>query len=474
MRFTDRSGQRTRESRGCEEAGRRTHRARTGTRTSGPAGGWCRLLGGLVLCLLATAPRASARPGDLDRSFRGTGIARTRTQRISWADCLVQQADGKFVAAGLSEGEPPFTETLVRYRANGRLDRSFGRGGKIITSITSGGESEVLALVQQTDGRLVTAGYRIVLPSPEVFAITRYRADGRLDRSFGGGTGTVTTAFGPGAAAKALVQQSDGKLVAAGSGDSRFALARYDADGTLDPSFGEGTGRVIGLSGGANALVQQSDGKLVAAGVSSGGGGRFTLVRYNADGSPDPSFGEGTGTVVTQFIPGLATSDSNTGQASALVQQADGKLVAAGTSTSGLGPAVYQNRIALVRYNADGTLDPTFGAGTGIVITVIGGCTSASALVLQPDGKIVVAGASGPCTVVSEPGTRSPDFFTLVRYNVDGTLDQSFGRLGSGAVTVPSGGGASGLVQQADGKLVAAGSQRLHQYDVFTVVRYLD
>ena len=421
MRFTYRSGQRTRESRGCEEAGRRTHRARTGTRTSGPAGGWCRLLGGLVLCLLATAPRASARPGDLDRSFRGTGIARTRTQRISWADCLVQQADGKFVAAGLSEGEPPFTETLVRYRANGRLDRSFGRGGKIITSITSGGESEVLALVQQTDGRLVTAGYRIVLPSPEVFAITRYRADGRLDRSFGGGTGTVTTAFGPGAAAKALVQQSDGKLVAAGSGDSRFALARYDADGTLDPSFGEGTG-----------------------------------------------------TVVTQFIPGLATSDSNTGQASALVQQADGKLVAAGTSTSGLGPAVYQNRIALVRYNADGTLDPTFGEGTGIVLTLIGGSTSASALVLQPDGKIVVAGASGPCTVLSEPGARSPDFFTLVRYNVDGTLDQSFGRLGSGAVTVPSGGGASDLVQQANGKLVAAGFQRLHQYDVFTVVRYLD
>jgi uncharacterized delta-60 repeat protein len=135
-----------------------------------------------------------------------------------------------------------------------------------------------------------------------------------------------------------------------------------------------------------------------------------------------------------------------------------------------LGPAVFQDRIALVRYNANGTLDPTFGTGTGIVSTLIGGCTSASGLVLQPDGKIVVAGAS----VVSEPGARSPNFFTLVRYNVDGTLDQSFGRLGSGAVTVPSEGAASGLVQQADGKLVAAGFQRLHQYDVFTVVRYLD
>src|SRR5262249_60427811 len=139
MRFTYRSGQRTRESRGCAEAGSRTHGARTGTRTSGPAGGWCRLLGGLVLCLLATAPRASARPGDLDRSFRGTGIARTRIQRISGFDCLVQQADGKLVAAGASEGQPPFTETLVRYRANGRPDRSLGGRGRIVTSRTAGG-----------------------------------------------------------------------------------------------------------------------------------------------------------------------------------------------------------------------------------------------------------------------------------------------------------------------------------------------
>src|SRR5262245_65251343 len=130
----------------------------------------------------------------------------------------------------------------------------------IITSITSGGESQVRALVQQTDGRLVTAGFRIVLPSPEVFAITRYRANGRLDRSFGGGTGTVTTAFGKGAAASALVQQSDGKLVAAGSGGGGFALAGYDADGTLDPSFGQRAGSVIALCGGGHAVERATDG----------------------------------------------------------------------------------------------------------------------------------------------------------------------------------------------------------------------
>jgi hypothetical protein len=120
---------------------------------------------------LATAPRASARPGDLDRSFRGTGIARTRIQRISDADCLVQQAAGKLVVAGSSEGQPPFTETLVRYRANGRLDQSFGRLGSGAVTVPSGGGAS--DLVQQADGKLVAAGSRR-LHQYDVFTVVRY------------------------------------------------------------------------------------------------------------------------------------------------------------------------------------------------------------------------------------------------------------------------------------------------------------
>jgi uncharacterized delta-60 repeat protein len=108
----------------------------------------------------------------------------------------------------------------------------------------------------------------------------------------------------------------------------------------------------------------------------------LTVVRYNTDGTLDPTFGGGTGTAISTFGDRGAV-------ASALVQQVDGKLVAAGESTSG-----GQARFALVRYNADGTLDPTFGAGTGIVTTLVRGYTHANALVLQPDGKIVAAGYS--------------------------------------------------------------------------------
>jgi uncharacterized delta-60 repeat protein len=401
----------------------------------------------------------------------------TPIRRTSDATCLVQQADGKLVVAGYSsDHRHPQAFTLVRYHPNGTLDRSFGRGSGIV--IASGGQAN--ALVQQTDGKLVAAGTREIGPQHQfAFGITRYDTDGMLDRSFGGGTGTVTTVFGSnGPEANALVQQSDGKLVVAGdSGGGAFTLMRYDADGTLDASFGEGTGRVTGPSGAASALVQQADGKLVAAGRGFGVTGQtlFMLVRYDADGTLDPSFGEGTGTVITPFITGFANSS---GLASALVQQPDGKLVAAGISSI---DDFYTNSFAIVRYNADGTLDPTFGAGTGIVITPVRGTASAHALVLQPDGKIVAAGSSDtpqstvPSDLIFNPSRPK---FTLVRYNVDGTLDTSFGRLGAGVVTGPSG-AAFGLVQQADGKLVAAGSMYLHNShvftgNVFTVVRYLD
>jgi uncharacterized delta-60 repeat protein len=433
--------------------------------------GWCRMLGWLVLCLLATAPGASARPGGIDLSFRGTGIAITPVRGSSRAAAIVQQADGKLVAAGSCRGsrhDDAFT--LVRYHRDGTLDRSFGRGSGV--AIAPSGEAQ--ALVQQTDGKLVAAGSReIGSHHQRAFGITRYRSDGTLDSSFGGGTGTVTTVFGSYAGAfAALVQQADAKLVAAGyrlGGNQQpvLTVVRYNTDGTLDPTFGGGTGTAISTFGDrgaeASALVQQVDGKLVAAGFSSDVNHQtvFAVVRYNADGTLDPSFGEGTGTVTTPFA-------KSSGIARALVQQADGKLVAAGESTSGGGQA----RFALVRYNADGTLDPTFGEGTGIVTTLVRGSTNANALVLQPDGKIVAAGYSDTLESIQPFGTSRPKF-TLVRYNVDGTIDTTFGRRGSGIVTMPSG-SALGLVQQEDGRLVAAGLRFFHNRNVLAVVRYLD
>ena len=165
--------------------------------------------------------------------------------------------------------------------------------------------------------------------------------------------------------------------------------------------------------------------------------------------------------LTTPFGPGNASPD-------ALVQQADGKIVAAGRVLSGGGQASF----ALVRYTADGSLDPTFGDGTGRVTTLVRGTATATALVQQADGKIVAAGYSDTPESIYPFGTSKPTF-ALVRYNVDGTLDPSFGRQGSGMVTTPKG-AALALVQQADGRLVAAGWRYFHKHQVFAVVRYLD
>ena len=436
------------------------------------ARGWRSVLAGLVLCLgwLATAPGASARPGGLDRSFGGTGIVTAPIHGGAAPEALVQQADGKLVAGG--EGRGSFT--LVRYHPDGTLDASFG-GGKGIVATPRG---VLNALVQQTDGKLVAAGQTQVGTLPEgAFEVARYNLDGTLDASFGGGTGTVITPFGSNdAVANALVLQPDGKLVAAGSsagtssspGPSTFALVRYDTDGTLDPSFGGGTGIVTtpiaGGASGASALVQQADGKLVAAGSYNYFPDQqaLALVRYNADGTLDPSFGNGTGTVMTPFGTSVAF-------AAALVEQPDGKLVAAGAIIIRASQWVF----TLVRYNSDGTLDPSFGGGTGVVTTPIRGAARANALVLQPDGKLVAAGNSAPTFEFAGYGP-SASKVTLVRYNADGSLDTSFGR-GTGIVTRPTG-AALALVEQPNGKLVAAVTTAIGRQErqIFDVVRYLN
>ena len=131
-----------------------------------------------------------------------------------YAQALVQQADGKLVAAGYSYNGSNYDFALVRYNSDGSLDTSFGSGGVVTTGV-GGSDDGVHALVQQADGKLVAAG-RSNNGSNNDFALVRYNSDGSLDTSFGSG-GVVTTAVGGSDDyAQALVQQADGKLVAAG------------------------------------------------------------------------------------------------------------------------------------------------------------------------------------------------------------------------------------------------------------------
>ncbi len=388
--------------------------------------------------------------GSLDATFGIGGKAVTDLGRdLEEANSVAIQVDGKIVVAGGTRDNSNYYGSdfaVVRYNINGSLDSTFDDDGKVVTDI--GGYFDTARSVAiQTDGKIVAAG-----PSGynaegyANFAVVRHNPDGSLDTSFEG-DGTVTTNIELNNDAFSVAIQSDGKIVAAGEcqfyeGD--FALARYNTDGSLDTTF-DGDGKVTTDSGGWSGnrlfdVITQLDGRIVAAGHSQNDLGyyQFTVVRYNADGSPDTSF-DSDGKVITDLGAG---SDS----AQSLAIQTDGKIVAAGTSN---------DDFAVVRYNGDGSLDTTFD-GDGKVRTPIGTSGDyASSVAIQTDGKIVTAGY-----------TYNGDFdFAVARYNTNGSLDTSFDS--DGIVTTP-GGIAYSLAIQADGKLVTAGASQ----EGFVVVRY--
>ena len=262
----------------------------------------------------------------------------------------------------------------------------------------------------------------------------------------------MITDFGPPSeGAFSVVLQPDDKILTAGQSGGDFALARYNTDGSLDSSFGTGglvTTDFGGMSESANSVILLPNGKIVAVGFSNASGDfEFALSRYNSDGSLDSSFGTG-GLVTTSFG---GTID----RANSAILQPDGKIVAAGES---------DGDFALARYNSDGSLDSSFGTG-GLVTTDFGGTSDdANSVVLQPDGKIVAAGATN----------ASGDFnFALARYNSDGLLDSSFGT--GGLVTTDFGGADELLaaVIQANGRIVGAGESDVLGNLEFALARYL-
>jgi uncharacterized delta-60 repeat protein len=329
--------------------------------------------------------------------------------------------------------------------ARGDLDPTFGSGGKVTTDF--GGNETAWGLAVQPDGKAVVAGTRFDMGPSDDFVLARYTASGALDATFDG-DGKVTTDFGGRSdGADDVAIQADGKIVAVGSGFPAvvrpldFALARYNRDGTLDPTFGDG-GRVLttfepNSIDGAQAVVILRDGKIVAAGLTRSGPTReFAVARYLPNGALDPSF-DGDGLVVTPISAGDDIVFD-------LAVQPDGKLIAAGWSSPG------GFDIAIARYNPDGSLDSSFD-GDGIVIAPFRpASTYASHVLVQPDGKILTGGAG------------------LARFNPDGAVDRSFGAGGRAVTDL----GLLTPVLQPDGKILAAGSSEASgQYSDFGVVR---
>ncbi len=320
--------------------------------------------------------------------------------------------------------------------APGDLDLTFGTDGVVLTAIGSADTARGVAL--QSDGKIVAAG-ECSVSAQVIFCLARYNSDGSLDTTFGSG-GTVTTKMGTevGDAEPAwdLAIQSDGKIVVAGScfiGTSRdFCLARYEGDGSLDTDFGAGGKVTTDFGGGyaeAFAVALQGDGKIVAAGdcvPAVGLIGRICLARYTSNGSPDPSFGSG----------GQVSDDlGRFGFGGAIAVQADGKIVAGGFCGTGRpgDPALF----CVARYTASGAVDIPFGLNG--VVTPTAPCQMAWAVSVQPDEKILAAGAS-----------------CLVRINSGGSPDATFGD-GGAVLFDQSGPSALSMALQHDGKVVVGG-----------------
>lgn len=287
---------------------------------------------------------------------------------------------------------------------------------------------------------VVLVTINIAFPPPQVQA-----SPGDLDAAFGSG-GRVTTAFGGPAGASAIAIQRDGRIVAAGSAFTftrpRFALARYDRDGSLDAGFATG-GTVITDLGGEGALLRAVSvdrvGRIVAVGVVSTSDTRqdFAVVRYTRAGKLDTSFGS-DGIVTTRF-------DGWDSEARDVAVDPRGGIVVAGVARRGARSADF----ALARYRSDGSLDPTFGTAGTALTDIDGGTDAAGTIDLRPDGRIVVAGSG-----VTAGDTR----MTVARYEPDGTLDVTFGS--GGLVSTGFGGSASvatSVVARPDGSVVAAG-----------------
>ncbi|MEO8071917.1 MAG: FG-GAP-like repeat-containing protein [Acidobacteriota bacterium] len=396
--------------------------------------------------------------GSLDTSFGTGGKVTTLFSDIrssQAASSLVIQPDGKIVVAGmvlLDFSDPRFNHYnfgLARYNTNGSLDTTFGTNGLVITDIAANKADVPVALVLQSDGKIVAAGFNGAAIAPQIpsdFVLVRYNSNGSLDSTFGTG-GIVITDFNNDVDfASSLVIQPDGKMIAGGwtytlaNHSYDFALARYNSNGSLDNSFGSGGKVVADLSGASNlpggdvmtGMVLQPDGKILCAGTGEPNQQTtltdFVIARFNPNGSLDGTFGT-NGKVSTDF-------DGSYDFASSIALQPDGRFVVAGVANGRL-----ENRLetklrinydgfaigspttsdfAVARYNPNGSLDLSFGTGGKGQTDIFGSLDAATKVLILPNGNILALGyaQTTPYTI----GQDSSVVFASVMYQ--GTLLQ--------------------------------------------------
>ena len=395
-----------------------------------------------VNCITPTAN------GALDLGFGDAGKVSTAFGGDDTAMAL--QADGKIVMAGGSGTD----FLLARYNPDGSLDTSFGAAGLVTSDVGSGSADEARGVAMQSDGKIVVVGNAVVGRTANNqtnfdFALARYNADGSLDTSFGSG-GKVTTDFnGQVDRALAVAIQSDGKIVVAGSAGIAsgigvdFGIARYHSDGTLDASFGSGGKVTTDIASGtdiAQNVVLQANGAILVSGVLTIGNSSDLANTGLARYNPNGSLDTTFATAGKLTLPNLRLDE-------AMTLQGDGKIVIAGSVV-----VAASRQFGVMRLDSNGSPDSGFGAG-GLATTAFSTQDDfGRAVAVQADGRIVVAGQSS---------NRSNPDFAVARFAANGTLDPSFGT--AGKLTIDFFGsfdGAENVVMQPDGRIVIGGFAR--------------
>ncbi len=395
--------------------------------------------------------------GRLDSGFGGgdglvsLGFGAGGTGGVAYAIALTDDGTRRIVVAGESpnDGSDNLVIPVARLNADGSLDASFGGDGTVLLATGHGHDRNgAQAVALDAQGRILLGTSTWDERAGYDFAVARLNADGSLDSTLNGGDGVATTGVGPSSdRGWALALAADGQVLVGGSAatglwgaDRGFMLLGLTSDGR--PAGAAGT--ITNLRGGedeAYAIARQSDGKTVLAGYSEDPAASlrtdFALVRYASDGGLDSDFGTG-GVVYTDF-------DGRSDLARAVGVQDDGRIVVAGQ-------VVVANRtqIGLARYTTDGRLDAGFD-GDGRVATTLGatGTSYAQALALRDDGAILVAAvASG----------ASGNDVAVLRYLPDGRLDSGFDGDGIARIAVaPAGATAQAMAVDAAGRVVVAG-----------------
>ncbi len=421
---------------------------------------------------------AFAQPGVLDVTFGNRGKVNTQIQdsvafsNVPWS--MIVQPDGKILTAGNTKINGIIFTAILRYNANGSLDNSFGNQGKVFSKDSLAFlayEDQMTAIALQPDGK--------ILYTRKVgdFLIKRLNSNGSPDSTFGT-NGTVRTDWGTEEFSMSVKVKPNGKILVGGN-NSNFNntfpnnyvgvyVVQYNTNGTIDSSFGINgkafypTSDFQNIVFGVWDMKVQPDQKIVVSGTFQDNPGPFAVLRFNANGTLDSTFGNAG--ISKTVISGVNNNPTS------MVLQPDGKIVLAGWGAATL--TTPKNKISLIRLLPSGIPDSSFGINGNVITSISSESDMPNTVNLQTDGKIIVGGVVNfNANVFSPPYSNTGDF-GLVRYNTDGNIDSAYGRHGVVTTDFSKVDIAFSSAIQADGKIVMAGVSDYYYNPKFALARY--